>query len=390
MAKRRGNKEGTIYQKADGKWRAQLTTHQGKRLSFTAATRKECQEWIKQTNRKLDDGLTYKGTKTTVEDFCQAWLVMKKTSLRPYTYKQYQQIITDYIAPALGKILLMDLAAQQIQEMYNANVEKGVGLRTIEYIHSVFRGCLNHAVRVNLLQKNPALATNPPKPDPEEIAIFNEDQIQTFILAAQSLQPENYPFYQLAITTGMRRAEILGLKWEDLDWIRRRLVVKRQLKRSKERGFFFAPPKTRAGSRTIVLGENTMAILKAHHQVWLERREHFDPAWAEEDLMFSEEDGSPLRYRRVYSHFKALLEEAALPDIRFHDLRHTAASQMLINGVDILTVTKRLGHAKSSVTLDIYGHITPGVQEKAASVMDDLTTPVAILTEKTAPKLHPK
>ncbi|MCJ7568262.1 MAG: tyrosine-type recombinase/integrase [Anaerolineales bacterium] len=145
-----------------------------------------------------------------------------------------------------------------------------------------------------------------------------------------------------------------------------------------------------AGVRTIVLGEKTIAILKEHHQNWLSRRENFHPDWAEKDLIFTEEDGSPLRYRRVYKEFKSLLETAALPDIRFHDLRHTAASQMLVNGVDVLTVTKRLGHSKSSLTLDTYGHLTPGAQEKAASVMDDLTTPVAIFTEKTAPKLHPE
>ena len=389
MAKRRGNNEGTIYQKADGKWRAQVTC-KGERRSHTGTTRKECQEWIKTTIRKFDDGLTPKGAKITVEEHCQSWLTMKSTILRPYTYKQYRQIMRDYIIPELGKTLLVDLESQQIQNLYNAKVEEGVGLRTIEYVHAIFRGCLNHAVRLNILSKNPALATNPPKPDPEEIIVLDEDQIQNFILAAQALQPGNYPFYQLALTTGMRKGEILGLKWEDLDWIRRTIVVKRQLKRSTETGFFFSPPKTKAGSRTIVLGERTIAIFKEHHQKWLQRRENFDPDWAREDLIFTEEDGSPLRYRRVYSEFKALLESAALPDIRFHDLRHTAASQMLVNGVDILTVTRRLGHAKSSVTLDIYGHLTPGAQEKAASVMDNLTTPVAIFTQKTAPKLHPK
>jgi integrase len=267
----------------------------------------------------------------------------------------------------------MDLQPQQIQDLYNANVEKGIGLRTIEFTHSVFRGCLNHAVRINLLPKNPALAASPPKPRPDEMKILDEDQIQTFILAAQSIQPRNYPFFQLALTTGMRRSELLGLKWEDLEWIRGWLVVNRQLKRNKESGFFFAPPKTKAGYRTIVLGESTLTVLREHHQSWLDHRENFNPEWAAKNLMFWEPDGSPLRYRRVYTDFKSLLEEAALPDIRFHDLRHTAASQMITKGVDIITVSRRLGHAKVSVTLDIYGHLIPGVQEKAAAVMDDLT-----------------
>jgi len=387
MASRRGNKEGTIYQ-TNGKWRAQLTTFNGKRKSHTAETRKECQEWIKWMNRKMDDGLTYKGSKTTLEKFIKEWLIMKEANIKPQTINHYRQVMQDYVIPVIGKTLLMDLKPQQIQEIYNDNVAKGIGLRTIEFTHTVIRNCLNHAVRTNIIPKNPSLATNPPKPKPDEMKILNEDQIQTFILATQSLQPENYPFFQLAITTGMRRAEILGLKWEDLEWIRHWLVVTRQLKRNKVDGYYFDPPKTKAGYRTIVLGENTMAILKDHHQTWLERRKHFHPDWAEKKLMFSESDGSPLRYRRVYKEFKVLLEYAGLPDIRFHDLRHTAASQMISNGVDIITVSRRLGHSKVSVTLDIYGHLIPGVQEKAAALMDDLTTPVAILTEKTAPKLH--
>jgi len=387
MASRRGNKEGTIYQ-TNGKWRAQLTTFKGKRKSHTAETRKECQEWIKQMNRRMDDGLTSKGSKTTFEEYSKEWLLYKEPHIQQPTHNHYSQVLQDYVLPVIGKTLLMDLQPYQIQEIYNDNVAKGIGLRTIEFTHTVIRNCLNHAVRNNVIPKNPALAANPPRPKPNEMMTLNEEEIQTFVLAAQSLQPRNYPFFQLAITTGMRRAEILGLKWEDLEWIRRWLSVNRQLKRNKVDGFYFDPPKTKAGYRTILLGETTIAILREHHQAWLERREHFHPDWANVNLMFSEPDGSPLRYRRVYKEFKALLEEAGLPDIRFHDLRHTAASQMFANKVDNVTVSRRLGHSKVSTTLDHYGHLVPGAQEKAAAVMDDLTTPVAIMTEKTAPKLH--
>ena len=107
-------------------------------------------------------------------------------------------------------------------------------------------------------------------------------------------------------------------------------------------------------------------------------------------MIFTEDDGSPILYVKLYRRFKELLQTAGLPDIRFHDLRHTAATQMLINGVDILTVSKRLGHSKSSITLDIYGHMIPGVQEKAASIMDEITTPISMETLQTAPKLHQK
>ena len=276
----------------------------------------------------------------------------------------------------------------QIQSLYNKYVENGVGLRTIELTHAVLRGSLNHAVHLGLLNRNPATAATPPKPRPDEKVVLTETQIQTFMIAAQSLQPEYHPLFQLALTTGMRISELLGLKWEDLDWDRQTVKVKRQLKRDPESGFYFALPKTKAGKRTIALGLETISILRNHHQEQFQQRMNFSSERLEIDLIFTEEDGSPLRYRKLNRRFKELLEDAGLPDIRFHDLRHTAATQMLINGVDILTVSKRLGHSKSSITLDTYGHMIPGVQEKAASIMDEITTPVSFCKTITAPKLH--
>ncbi len=387
MAKRRGNNEGTIYQRPNGKWRAQLSI-QGRRLSFTGKTRKDCQEWIKGTTRKIDGGMTYKGSKITVGQFISEWLTVKGTSLRPGTFRQYKQITQDYIVSEMGNLILVNLRSDQIQSLYNKYVENGVGRRTVELTHAVLRGSLNHAVQLGLLNRNPAAAATPPKPIPDEKVVLTETQIQTFMIAAQSLQPEYHPLFQLALTTGMRISELLGLKWEDLDWDRQTVKVKRQLKRDPESGFYFALPKTKAGKRTIALGLETISILRNHHQEQFQQRMNFSSERLEIDLIFTEEDGSPLRYGKLNRRFKALLEDAGLPKIRFHDLRHTAATQMLINGVDILTVSKRLGHSKSSITLDTYGHMIPGVQEKAASIMDEITTPVSFCKTITAPKLH--
>lgn len=388
MAKRRGNNEGTIYQKSTGKWRAQVSV-QGKRLNFIGETRMECQVWIKETTRKIDDGLTYKGSKTTLEQFILEWLTMKSTTLQPETYRQYKHFALDYIIPELGNVKLIHMRADHIQSMYNKFIENGVGPRSIEYTHSVLRGCLNHAVKVNLLSKNPANGANPPKPKPEEIVVLNESQIQSFMIAAQSLQPEHYALYQLALTTGMRIGEILGLKWEDFDWYRRNLTVRRQLKRDPKKGFYFSSPKSKAGIRTIKLGEGIVRTMRSHYQLKIQQQPDFLPEWREANLAFSREDGSPIQYRWFYIGYKKLLKAAGLPDMTFHGLRHTAATQMLVNGVDILTVSKRIGHSKPSVTLDIYGHMITGPQDKAAALMDEITTPITMETLKTAPKLHP-
>lgn len=142
--------------------------------------------------------------------------------------------------------------------------------------------------------------------------------------------------------------------------------------------FYFDSPKTITRLRTITLGHSTIVNLRTHLYQQGQRKVDFTEDWLEWDLMFTEGDGPPIRYRKLYSKFKDLLFETSLPDIRFHDLRHTAATQMLINGVDILTVSKRLSHSKSSVTLDIYGHMIHSVQEKVANIMDEIITPMTI------------
>jgi len=387
MAKRRGNNEGSIFQISSGKWRAQVSV-QGKRLSFYGLTRKDCQDWIKETSRKIDDGLTYKGSKTTLKQFILEWLTMKSTTLQPETLKQYKHFALDYIIPELGNIILINLRADQIQSMYNLYIEDGIGLRSIEYTHSVFRGCLNHAVKLNILSKNPTDGADPPKPKPEEIIVLNENQIQSFMITVQSLQPEHYALYKLAITTGMRKGEILGLKWEDFDWDRRTLTIKRQLKKESYKGFYFSSPKSKAGIRTIKLGEGIITNLRNHYRLKIQQKPEFLPEWREVDLVFSREDGSPIRYRWFYKGYRKILKAAGLPEMTFHGLRHTAATQMLVNGVDILTVSKRLGHSKPSVTLDTYGHMIPGPQDKAAALMDEITTPITMEILQTAPKLH--
>ena len=387
MAKRRGNNEGTIFQRPNGNWRAQVSIH-GKRLSYTGKTRKECQDWIKRTVQKIDGGMSYNGSKITVGQFISEWLTMKEATLRPGSFKQYCQITNDYIILELGKIRLINLGSEQIQHHYNNLIGEDIGLRTIELTHAVLRGCLNHAVKLNILSRNPTIATIPPKPRSSEKTVLDGSQIQTLMIVAQTLQPMNAPLYQLALSTGMRVGEILGLKWGDIEFGRKTLNIKRQLSRDSERGFYFPPPKTKAGIRSVSLGQGITSVLLDHKQRQLHRQMNFLPKWVETDLVFTEDDGSPIRYKKLTYHFKNLLRDAGLPKMRFHDLRHTAATQMLVNGVDILTVSKRLGHSKSSITLDVYGHMIPGLQEKAASIMDEITTPITFQTLQTAPKLH--
>ena len=168
--------------------------------------------------------------------------------------------------------------------------------------------------------------------------------------------------------------ELLGLKWSDLDWASGVIYIKRQLQRVTGKGFKFSPPKTQAGRRMVQLGPETMRQLVDHRK--RQEIEQLRKGWKEHDLFFPSSIGTPTDQRNLHRYFKPMLKKAGLPDIRFHDLRHTAATLMLMNGIPIIVVSRRLGHSKPSVTLDIYSHYLPGMQKEAAILMDELVTPI--------------
>lgn len=383
MAKIRGKNEGTIYQRSDGTYRAQISLS-GHRMSFSAVTHQECLDWIREMAQQIDNGLTYDGAKTTLEDFLDGWLTMKSTTVRHATERQYRQITRDYILPQLGSRILLQLRPDHIQALYNKHITNGVSPRIIQLVHAVLRGSLNHAVNLGLLTKNPTGVVIPPKHNPKEKKILDENQIQTLLLAARQEQPEFLALYQLAISTGMRLGELLGISWDDLDWDKGTLTIHRQLKRVSGKGLVLSAPKTKSGQRAVRLGPSTLEILKEHRNFQYHFRLCRDPDWNDKHLMFTQGSDAPYGPRQVQRAFKQLLTTAGLPEMRFHDLRHTAATHMLANGIDLLTVARRLGHAKASTTLDTYGHLVPWTQEKAAAVMDDITTPVALPAELTA------
>jgi integrase len=176
----------------------------------------------------------------------------------------------------------------------------------------------------------------------------------------------------------MRQMELLGLKWTDLDWIRQTIKVERQLVRPDGHGIEFSAPKTRYGKRSIELGVKTTEVLRNHYERQQRERLAAGEQWEENNLIFTTGNGTPIHQRNLLRDFKKLLQDAGLPSIRFHDLRHTAASLLLNQGIPVITVSRRLGHAKASITLDVYGHLIPSMQSKVAELIDDLVMPVAV------------
>lgn len=375
MAKKRGNSEGSIYKRPNGTWSVQATL-QGRRLSHTFKTQRECQEWLKKTRSQIDDGMTFASTKVRLGEYLSGWLTSSKTSLRQTTWIHYEQLNRCYITPWIGEIKLKDLRPEHIQDFYNCLIDEGVGIHTILKIHAVLHSALEQAVKTSMIARNPASYTQPPKKPVTEMEILNESQVSRLLVAAKGNRLQ--ALFHLALITGARQMELLGLKWSDLDWIRKTLKVDRQLVRPDGGGIKFIAPKTRYGRRVIYLGAKTIEVLRKHYAMQRIERLSAGDKWKENGLIFTTNIGTPIHLRSLLRDFKKLLENAGLPLIHFHSLRHTCASLLLNQGVPVIEVSRRLGHSRASITLDVYGHLIPGMQSEVADLIDELVMPVAI------------
>jgi integrase len=367
MGKRRGNNEGSMYQRPNGRWCAQISIA-GKRLTKYAATQRECREWLKETLTQVDDGLTMAGARVTLSTYFTRWLETASLSLRPNTAGQYAHITRKYILPTLGQIKLKDLRPDHIQQLHTDLLAAGTGVRTVQLVHAVLHRALGQALKLRLLQRNPTDAVDKPKAKHAEMKTLNLEQARTLLAAAQGERLE--VLYYLAIHTGLRQGELLGLRWSDLDWQTGALQVQRQLQRVAGAGRSFVEPKTAAGRRQVILGPAAVAKVREHRKRQAEGRLFVGGRWQEQGLIFTTMIGTPLEPQALDRGFKKLLTKAGLPDMRFHDLRHTAATLMLQQGVHPKVVQERLGHSKISMTLDTYSHVLPGMQQDAAERLD--------------------
>ena len=386
MAKRiRGKNEGSIFQRENGRWRAQVTLD-GRRVSHSAKTRCECHEWLKKTLGQIDDGMTFASTKMSFGEFIIRWLESKKSNLKKNTWSQYNHLLKEYVLPSFGNVKIRDLRPDQIQSLYDDLLAQGVGTWTVLKIHNVIQSAFSHATKTSLIPHNPASLTILPREPTYEMKILDESQVSKMLVTAFGHRLE--ALYNLAVTTGMRQSEILGLKWTDLDWVNQTLKIERQLVRPNGTQIQYAPPKTKFGKRTLSLGDQSIEVLRRHYDLQHEERMAQGERWVEHGLIFTTSIGTPIHARNLIRYFKKILNEAGLTEIRFHDLRHTAASIMLNHGIPVIVVSRRLGHARPSITLDVYGHLIPNMDEIAAQRIDELVIPIEI--HQTAPDLHQK
>jgi integrase len=287
------------------------------------------------------------------------------SNLQPF--ESYERMIRNHIRPALGHKTLKTLAPDHVQYFYQSKLDDGLAPGTVRLMHGILHKALEQAVKWGAVPRNVCKAVTPPKPNPEEIRPLDAEQAKRLLEAAGGNRLE--ALYVLAVTAGLRVGELLGLKWEDMDVDTETLRIRRTKSQART-GPTFTAPKNGKG-RSIKLTRRAVEALKTHKAIQNAERLKAGSLWQDNNLMFCTAAGKPLDFRNLATaSFKPLLKKAGLPDIRFHDLRHTCATLLLSRGHHPTLVQELLGHASVALTLDRYSHVLPGMGDQTAAAMD--------------------
>jgi integrase len=368
---RRGNGEGTIYQRKDGRWAAALTLPGGRRRYFYGRTRREVTEKLRQALAQQDQGLLPAGERQTLGQYLTRWLEdVARPKVRPVTLESYAGMVRRHILPHLGRVRLTKLTAQDLAGLYRRLLEGGLSPHTVRYTHRILHQALGQAVRWGLVARNVADLVDAPRSRQREMRPLTPEETKRLLEAAR--KDRRGALYVVAVASGLRQGELLALTWADFDPATGELQVRRTLAFTSA-GVYFSEPKTARGKRTVRLPAFAVAALQEHRRRQLEERLRLGPAWEDHDLIFPDEAGRPVRWRSpICRAFKRFLSRAGLPQIRFHDLRHTAATLLLALGEHPKVVQERLGHSSVRITLDVYSHVLPDLQKAAAEKLDAL------------------
>ena len=304
-----------------------------------------------------------------VGTYLQSWLDHARGRVRQKTWQTYESMIRTRVGEDLRALPLADLHPLHLQGLYAELLKTGLSGGSVLNLHLVLTNALSQAVRWGYIGANPAAGAQPPRPRRKELQVLDQQATEAILEAASGTRMEA-PI-GIAIATGMRRGEVLGLRWPDIDEAVTYAQVSRTLQNTTE-GLVFEQPKTRRSRRKVVLPAFLKPYLERQKADQALRREALGEAWVNEDVVVDFVDGSPWNPDSFTPAWAAFLRRAGLPHVRFHDLRHAHATLMLSKGVHPKIVSERLGHASIGITLDPYSHVLPAMQQEAADAFDDL------------------
>ena len=370
--RRRGRGEGTIYKRKDRDgYAASITLENRKRKTVYGKTHEQVQAKLLKLRYEQKQGTLITNRDQKVGPYLEWWLEhVQKPSVRLITYSDHVMIVRKHLVPALGHRLLRKLSPDHIQTLYTQKREEGKRPRSIIHIHGILHEALQDAVRRNKLARNPADAVTLPRLDESEAQALTVEQARQVLEAARGHRLE--VLLVVAVVMGLRRGELIGLQWRDIDLEKGLLQVCRTVVRVPGHGLVVSEPKTASGRRTIKLPAFVIDVLKRHRTEQAEKRLAAGPAWHEQGIVFCNTKGGFFEPAHVQKLLQRLLERAGLVHIRLHDLRHSAATILLSLGVPAHVVKEILGHSDVRITLGIYGHVLPRMHSDAMDIMGDL------------------
>ncbi len=330
----------------------------------SAPTKKLAEEKLRAAIVAAESGKALTNEKMMLREFVEQWLAAKEHTVRPATFRRYSDVMRKHVLPMLGSVRLAKLGASHLQRLYTERLESGLSPTTVNHIHVTLHGALKQAVRWGIIDRNPTELIDPPRRAQPETQTWSLEDARAILAAGDKTNLA--ALWRLALSTGMRRGEILGLKWEDIDFQSGTLSVRRTLSRGKGGTWEEGQPKTAAGRRSIALPTDCIDALKRQRVQQAEERLRLGPLWEDHGFVFTGHTGRPLHVNSLDHQFRKLIETAGVPKIRFHDLRHTSATLMLLIGEHPKIVQERLGHSDISMTLNRYSHVTPGMQKRTA------------------------
>ncbi|WP_444970950.1 tyrosine-type recombinase/integrase [Streptomyces sp. SAI-25] len=396
--KARANGEGTIYQRKDGRWEAagHVLAANGtrKRVRVYGTTRKNAADKLAEKIADSNRGLPVATADSTLGDYLTYWLgSVAVHRLRENTHTRYAACVRLHLIPGLGTKKVARLTAKDVRTFLDRLrttcqcctqgldternrccaigecCQKRLSALTVTYVHSVLKSALEHAVREDELPQNVARNVKTTTHQPRRFRPLTAAEARQFLDAA--LADRLHALYELALRTGLRKGELLGLHWEDLDLTTGTASIRRSLQRTRTGGLTHLPTKTRASERRIALPTKCIHSLKKRQERQDRERETAGSDWSDSGLVFTTPTGRPLDPAHLTRRFRSFLDRAGLRRIRFHDLRHSTATLLLEQGVDLVVIKELLGHAHIGVTAGVYAHVRLRLQRQAIDALGD-------------------